>query len=138
MKHSNKTLNNILEIHLLKIYLSVSFKCSLKAVLHSNCERKNSRSVPFDLQNNEVSFNQKIFLKSDTNKKEFLKVTIIILKENTKKMVGSVEVDLAWDPIKRGGGNKYRLQRCPQENAKVKMEYYISKPEGWLSFKRFH
>lgn len=112
-----------------RLFLNVSFKCNIKALVKTNRAKKNSSSVPFDVKNNRAIFNQRLNLQcdpdpgSDPKKKNTLKITLIILKGTSTKMVGFVEIDLADDPVKRAGGEKYLLKGCPQKNVALQLSY---------------
>jgi hypothetical protein len=108
-----------------RLYLSVSFQCQLKAIIETNRTKINSSVVPFDLQRNEAIFNQKLSLECNpkSSRGNFLKITLVILKDKSTKMVGRVEINLDNDPIRSAGGNKYVLKRCPQKNVKLKLGY---------------
>ena len=111
------------KLHIDRLYLNVSFDCHIKALIETNVEKKNSSSVKFDPSKNEAVFAQKLGLLCDPKKDNILKITLIILKNTSTKMVGQVKIDLDNDLNKNAGINKYILKRCPQKNVKLKLFY---------------
>jgi hypothetical protein len=110
-------------LHIDRLYLNVSFDCQIKALIETNVEKKNSSSVQFNPSKNEAVFSQKLRLMCDPKKPNILKITLIILKNKSTKMVGQIKINLENDPNKRAGINKYVLKRCPQKNVRLKMFY---------------
>ena len=112
-------------IQLDKLYLKAKFNCKLKALLETNSEKRPSKIVSFSMSRGEANFSQSIILHSNPNKKEFLKITTLIVQDKTTKMVGLVHIELGNDQVKNSGNSKYELKNCPMKNVKLKFEYNI-------------
>lgn len=123
MKVKKDNERNEIELKLFKVNLEVSFECRLQVVVSTNKQQKKSSFTDYNKLKRIGVFNEVLRIKNDPSKKEYLKFVILIYVQKKKKMVGEVDIDLNWDPVKNGGGNYYKLQKCPQKNVNLKVEY---------------
>ena len=114
---------SIVNLQLRYLFLKVSFDCRIKAIVEYNTKKKNTSSVRFNPHENKAVFNQIVKLDNLYSAKNFLKITLIILKNNSTKMVGKVLINLDDDPIKEAGNFEYFLKRCPLKNVKLVLDY---------------
>ena len=121
-------------LYLDRLYLNVSFDCEIKAQIETNVQKKKTPCVKFNLSSHEAVFDFPIQILCDPRKANKLKITLIIVKNRSTKMVGEVVVDLENDPKRRAGMNKYHLRRCPQKNVCLKMKYEYAVKQRPLNF----
>lgn len=133
MKSALKQPSNpkLLAVHLEKLYLRISFDCKIRAILETSREKKQSKSIQLNSNSTQAVFDETIQISMDPDTNSLLKITLIILKGTSKKMVGRLAIDINNDPLAELGENKYSLQRCPQKNVKLKMDYhFVDDEEG--------
>ena len=117
-------------INLQKLYLRISFQCQIKAIFESSVHKVNSRLTSIDSKKGEAVFNQEIKIRMNVAKNPTIKATLVILKNASKKMVGTLSLDVSDDPIRAQNKNNYPLSKCPQKNVKLKMNYRVVRAQA--------
>jgi hypothetical protein len=106
--------------------MKATFDCKIKAIVQTNCDKKSSSTVDFTSKHENAIFAQKITVFSNPDLAKTLKITLLIVKANTTKMVGVVNIDMESDPIARSGSERYSLDKCPMPNVKLLMTYLMN------------
>jgi hypothetical protein len=112
-----------INISLNRLYLKASFKCKIKTVVQSNCDKQSSKTVQFSVSQGQAVFQENITVFSNPSLDQTLKLTTLIVKKNTTKMVGVVKVDLSNDGVQLSGLDKYVLEKCPMPGVKLQFTY---------------
>jgi hypothetical protein len=118
-----------IQINLNRLYLKASFKCKIKAVVQSNCDKQSSNTVQFSVNQGQAIFQESIIVYSNPSLDQTLKLTTLIVKKNTTKMVGVVKINLNNDPIRLSGSDKYVLEKCPMPGVKLQFQYEFTEQD---------
>jgi hypothetical protein len=105
--------------------MKTSFDCDIKAVVQTNCDKRSTNTINFYSKQGMAIFSEKVSVFMNPNLEQMLKVTLLIVKQNTTKMVGIVNVNLANDPIADAKIWKYSLDKCPIPDVKMQMSYEV-------------
>jgi hypothetical protein len=109
-----------------KLHMKATFDCKIKAIVQTNCDKKSTSPANFTSKHENALFSEKITVFSNPDLAKTLKITLLIVKSNTTKMVGVVNIDMESDPIAESGLEKYSLDKCPMPNVKLQMTYLIN------------
>ena len=109
-----------------KLYMKATFDCKIKAIVQTNCDKKSTTPANFTSKHENALFAQKIKVFSNPDLAKSLKITLLIVKANTTKMVGVVNIDMESDQIAKSGLEKYSLDKCPMPNVKLQLTYLIN------------
>ena len=105
-----------------RLFLNISFKCKLSAVVETDVHKKSTSAVMFDTVLNQADFNQQLRLRVRSTQNSPLSITVVIIKGSNKKKVGVVRMELS----ERSGGKaktKYAVGNCPQEDVFFEIGY---------------
>ena len=113
-------------VNINRLQMKTSFDCQIKAVVQTNAEKKSTQTINFSSKHGQAIFSERITLFSNPKVTQTLKVTLLIVKQNTTKMVGVVNLSLMDDPVANSGLDKYSLDKCPIPDVKFLMTYTFS------------
>lgn len=112
-------------VQLNRLFLKASFDCQIKAVVQSNCDKQSSRTVSFSVAQGQAVFQESIVVFSNPSLAQTLKLTTLIVKRKTTKMVGVVRVTLNNDLVALSGADLYSLEKCPMKDVKLQFRYSV-------------
>lgn len=106
--------------------MNATFDCQIKAIVQSNSDKRPSSTVSFQSSNGKAIFSEEVTVFSNPNLAQTLKITLLIVKANTTKMVGIVNLDIEDDPVATAGLTRYSLDKCPMTEVKLSMTYLLN------------
>ena len=98
--------------------------------MKSNLEKRSSKKVPFVSTTGEAKFSQTVSVRTKQGLKQTLEITVLLVGPKKTKMVGRVSIDMADDPIKEEGGDRYYLEKCPQSGVVLSFTYEVGQGSG--------